>query len=569
MDTLPYVLYIFPRQAVSVSILYTRTKAITHFFLKIPEKISPAQKKCAHAFQLCIIKQKQTVMRFNKLKTIKQVVNHAGAAAYTLTPEMELYSAVVTASLQDQFYEKSTEKLERLRTLIAKNDPGFVARLAVYTRERMYLRSVPTVLTVELAKVHKGDNLVGKLTGRVIQRADEITEILAYYAVANERKETKKLNHLSKQLQKGLAVAFNKFDEYQFAKYNRKTDITLKDALFIVHPKAKDDAQQALFNKIVEDNLDTPYTWETALSAAGQAKYDSEYAKKEAFKWVWTELIESGKLGYMAALRNVRNMLDYNVDTQYLKKVFQMLADKKAVMNAKQLPFRYLSAYREIKNIRHGYITELKRALEKALQTSVAHLKGFDEYTKVVIACDVSGSMQQPISAKSTVLLYDIGLLLAMLLQHKCKHVVTGMFGDSWKTVSMSPDNILGNIDEFYRREGEVGYSTNGYLVLDDLINKRYVADKIMLFTDGQLWDSNTGNTSASNSMSAKWTKYKQIAPNAKLYLFNLAGYNTVPLDVRQDDVFLIAGWSDKIFGVLDAIDKGGDAITEIAGLAL
>ena len=511
-------------------------------------------------------------MRFNKLKAIKQVFNHEGAAAYTLTPAMELYSAVVTASLQDQYYEKSTEKLERLRTLIAKNDPGFVARLAVYTREKMYLRSVPVVLAVELAKVHKGDDLVGKLTGRVIQRADEISELLAYYAVANERKETKKLNHLSKQLQKGLAVAFNKFDEYQFAKYNRKTAITLKDALFIVHPKAKDDTQQALFDKIVEDSLDTPYTWETALSAAGQAKYDSEYAKKEAFRWVWTELIESGKLGYMAALRNLRNMLDYNVDTKYLMKIFDMLADKKAVMNAKQLPFRYLSAYREIKDIQHGSIIELKRALEKALQTSVEHLKGFDENTKVVIACDVSGSMQKPISAKSKVLLYDIGLLLAMLLQHKCKNVITGMFGDTWKTVSMSADNILGNVDEFYRREGEVGYATNGHLVLEDLINRKYVADKIMMFTDGQMWNMPTGyagNTGAANTIAAKWTKYKQIAPNAKLYLFDLAGYNTVPLDVRQNDVFLIAGWSDKIFGVLDAIERGGDAITEISGLAL
>ncbi|MBW8688011.1 TROVE domain-containing protein [Chitinophaga rhizophila] len=508
-------------------------------------------------------------MRFNLLTTTKKATNHEGAKAYTLTPAMELYSTVVTASLQDQFYEKGTEKLERIRTLIAKNDPGFVARLAVYTREKMYLRSVPMVLAVELAKVHKGDDLVGKMSGRVIQRADEITELLAYYTLANQRTKMKKLNHLSKQLQKGLAVAFNKFDEYQFAKYNRKADITLKDALFIVHPKAKDDRQQALFDKIAKDELETPYTWETALSAAGQAKYNTEAEKKDAFKWVWTELIESGKLGYMAAMRNLRNMLSYDVDPVYLQKVYDMLGDSHAVMKAKQLPFRYLAAYRELKDIQHGTIISLKRALERALQSSVAHIRGFDSNTRVVIACDVSGSMQQPVSAKSKVLLYDIGLLLAMLLQHKCSNVITGMFGDTWKAVSMSPDNILGNVDEFYRREGEVGYSTNGYLVLEDLINKRYVADKIMMFTDGQLWDSNTSNTSGANTMSAKWAKYKQIAPDAKLYLFNLAGYRTVPLDVRQDDVFLIGGWSDKIFEILDAIERGSDAVTEIAGLSL
>lgn len=510
-------------------------------------------------------------MRFNILKKATQVTNHGGAKAYTLTPELELYSTVVTASLNDQFYEKADTKLERIRELIAKNDPQFVAKLAVYTREKMYLRTVPLVLTVELAKLHKGDDLVGKLTGRVIQRADEITELLAYYTLANNRGEAaKKLNRLSKQMQKGLVTAFNKFDEYQFAKYDRKTAITLKDALFIVHPKAKDDTQQSLFNKIVNDELSTPYTWETELSAAGQYKYENEAQKVAAFRAVWTQLIVSGKLGYMAALRNLRNMLQYGIAAEHLKMVYDMLADKNAVMKSKQLPFRFLAAYREIKDIQHGNVIEIKRSLEKALQTSVAHLKGFDINTRVVIACDVSGSMQQPISQKSKVLLYDIGLLLGMLLQHKCSNVITGMFGDTWKAVSMSPDNILGNVDEFYRREGEVGYATNGFLVLEDLIKRKYVADKIMLFTDGQMWDSTTNNNAAANSISAKWAWYKQeIAPNAKLYLFNLAGYNTVPLDVRQDDVYLIAGWSDKIFEILDAIERGSDAVTEIAGLSL
>lgn len=507
-------------------------------------------------------------MRFNFTKTSTPVTNHEGAKAYTLTPEMELYSAVVTASLQDQFYEKSTDRLERLRSLITKNDPGFVARLAVYTREKMYLRSVPLVLTVELARIHRGDNLVSQMAGRIVQRADEITELLAYYTLANNRKDEKKLHNLSKQLQKGLGIAFNKFDEYQFAKYNRKAAVTLKDALFIVHPKAKDNAQQTLFNKIVKDDLAIPYTWETALSAAGQAVYDSEKMKKQAFRKVWEDLIDSKQLGYMATLRNLRNMLDYDVSTEHLMKVCATLSDREAVLKAKQLPFRYLAAYRELKGMNHGMIINIKRALEKALQTSVQHLKGFDANTRVVIACDVSGSMQKSISPKSKILLYDIGLLLAMLLQHKCEYVTTGMFGDRWKKVSMSPDNILGNVDEFYRREGEVGYATNGFLVLEDLIKRQYVADKVMFFTDGQLWD-NTTNTAKTNTMSAKWRAYKQIAPNAKLYLFDLAGYNTVPLDVREDDVFLVAGWSDKIFEIMDAIEKGSDAITEIASLAL
>lgn len=503
-------------------------------------------------------------MKFNFINKAKGVVNHEGATAFELTKELELYTAVATAGLSDQFYEKESNKLQRIIKLIAKNDAAFVAKLAVYVREQMYLRSIPLVLTVELAKLHRGDDLVRKLTARTVQRADEITELLAYYAVANQRQDVKQLNKLSKQLQKGLAEAFNKFDEYQFAKYNREAKVKLRDALFLVHPKAKDDAQQALFNKIAKDELQAPYTWEVELSALGQQKFDSVELKKEAFKAKWEELIFSNKLGYMAVLRNLRNILEAEVSKEALDKVCNYLRNEQAVKRSKQLPFRFLSAYRELKELKNGRVSKVLNALEDAVVYSAANIAGYDESTKVVIAADVSGSMQKAISAKSKVQNFDIGLMLAMLLQSRCDNVITGMFGDTWKVINMPKKNILANVMEFHRREGEVGYATNGYLVIQDLIQRKKVVDKIMVFTDCQLWNSH-----GSDQMVDVWKRYKKLAPAAKLYLFDLAGYGNTPLNVLRDDVFLIAGWSDKVFDVLAAIEKGGDALKMINSIEL
>ncbi len=506
-------------------------------------------------------------MKFNLKKgnKAKQTVNYEGEKSFVLTPQLELYTAVATAGLSDQFYEKADDKLQRIRELIAKNDAEFIAKLAVYAREQMYLRSVPLVLTVELAKQQSGKSIVGKLAARVVQRADEITELLAYYALANERKEVKKLNKLSKQLQKGLAEAFNSFDEYQFAKYNRDTAVKLKDALFLVHPKAKDKSQQALFDKIVKDELAVPYTWETELSLLGQKKFDSPKEREKAFRNKWEELINSNKMGYMATMRNLRNILEADVSAVALKKVCDYLVDPKAVANSRQLPFRYLSAYRELKQLSNGRVGKVLDALEEAVLQSAVNIAGYDEDTSVVIAADVSGSMQRPISAKSSVQNYDIGLMLAMLLQHRCENVITGMFGDTWKVISVPKKNILSNVDEYHRREGEVGYSTNGYLVVQDLLNKSKVVDKIMIFTDCQLWNSNSGKENIANL----WKQYKKMAPGAKLYLFDLAGYGTVPLNVQRNDVFLIAGWSDKIFAVLKAIEDGSNAVKMINEITL
>jgi len=526
-------------------------------------------------------------MKFNLVRKAQNiVVNYEGEKAYALSPEMELYTAVVTWSLNDSFYEKDEARLVRLRKLIVQCNPEFVAKLAIYARTKMYMRSVPLVLLTELAKIHKGDDLVARATDKVINRADEITELLACYQQLNKRNGPKKLNRLSKQLQKGLSAAFNKFDEYQFAKYNRQTEIKLRDALFLVHPKAKDELQQLLFNKIAGNTLQTPYTWETELSTLGQLSFDSEEAKAEAFKAKWEELIDSGKLGYMAMLRNLRNIMEAGVSYQHIAKVCATLSSAEQVAKAKQFPFRYLSAYREILNIEirpkersiaekvrglfsknnMGYTGEVLEALEKAVQASAANIKGFDYNTSVLVACDVSGSMQQPVSAKSKVLLYDIGLMLAMLLQSRCKNVQVGMFGDLWKTIMVPRNNILGNVQEFYRREGEVGYSTNGYLVIKDLLSNGVVMDKVMLFTDCQLWNSN----SSGEHIHPLWVQYKKrIAPNAKLYLFDLQGYGQAPLQVIANDVYLLAGWSDKVFEVLDALDKGGSALTEINKIEL
>jgi len=251
------------------------------------------------------------------------------------------------------------------------------------------------------------------------------------------------------------------------------------------------------------------------------------------------------------------------------------------VAKAKQFPFRYLAAYRELINpvakpvaqsmlkkltalmqsSNKGYTGELLDALEKAVQASAANIKGFDYNTRVLLACDVSGSMQTPVSAKSKVLLYDVGLMLAMLLQSRCKNVEVGMFGDTWKTITVPRGNILGNVQEFYRREGEVGYSTNGFLVIKDILSRKVKMDKVMLFTDCQLWNS----ANVTDHIHPLWLRYKQeVAPEAKLYLFDLKGYGPTPLQILRDDVYLVAGWSDKVFEVLAALENGGSALDAI-----
>ena len=496
------------------------------------------------------------------IKEQETVMNHEGEKAYKMTPEMELYTAVVTSALSDKFYESNDERMERIAALIRQVDPQFVAKLAVYTRTQMNLRSIPMLLIVELAKIHNGDSLVRRTIEQCVLRADEIMELLMCYQLRNsEGKGVKKLSKLSRQVQEGLKSAFNRFDEYQFAKYNRSNlEVKLRDALFIVHPKAESEAQQAIFDKIVSDSLQTPYTWETQLSELGQKSFASQEEKQAAVKALWEELIDSNKVGYMALLRNLRNILQAQVSPAHIEKVAAIISDPVKVENSKQLPFRFLAAYKELTGVTSVHTSTLLSALERAVKASVVNLEGFGPDTNVLVAADVSGSMFSPISMRSSVMNYDIGILLSMLLKSKCSSVISGMFGDTWEVLNLPQENILANTIEMKEREGEVGYSTNGYAVIDYLIENNIRMDKVMMFTDMQMWDSRF----ADKHLQASWNRYRQMYPEAKLYLFDLAGYGDAPVRLVSDDVILIAGWSDKVFDVLKAIESGEDALAQI-----
>ena len=153
-------------------------------------------------------------------------------------------------------------------------------------------------------------------------------------------------------------------------------------------------------------------------------------------------------------------------------------------------------------------------------------------------------------------------------MKYRCKSAVAGMFGDFWKVYDMPSDNVLQNTVDMTKLEGEVGYSTNGYKVIEWLIKKGIEMDKVMLFTDCQLWDSNSRY--GDHSLPEYWKQYKEmVAPNARLYIFDLAGYGQSPISMKRDDVFCIAGWSDKVFDILAALERGKSAIDEIRRIAV
>src|SRR3984885_15049832 len=226
---------------------------------------------------------------------------HEGAPAKQISAEQELRRSVLACMLwEDEFYEDGVAIAGRIRELVPKVDAEKVAELAVEARTAMKLRHAPLLLVREMARhaTHRG--LVAETMAAVIQGADELAEFVAIYWKDGRAP-------LSGQVKKGLAAAFPKFDEYALAKYDRAGAVRLRDVLFLCHAKPANEAQAALWKRLVDNELATPDTWEVALSAAGRgegADGKREVAKRE----VWERLLVDRKLGALALLRNLRNL---------------------------------------------------------------------------------------------------------------------------------------------------------------------------------------------------------------------------------------------------------------------
>lgn len=283
---------------------------------------------------------------------------------------------------------------------------------------------------------------------------------------------------------------------------------------------------------------------------------------------------------YMAIIRNLRNVLNANVSDHYLDKIVNAIKDKNAIRKSKQFPFRFFSAYREIDNqnsqraflyeidnkqkINHPRTSEVLDALEEAISISynnIPHLPG-----TTLIACDVSGSMEHTISRHSRLERYDVGLLLGASVHKYTDKGIIGIFGDKWKQINLAKlsSGIIANTIKMHEKEGEVGYSTNGYLVIQWAINNNLNVDRFLFFTDNQMWNSRYGDLISGRDMieiNDVFKEYKkQVNPNSKMYVFDLAGYGTMAFPPNNPSIVGIAGWSDKIFNFINIYEKGAES---------
>ncbi len=373
-----------------------------------------------------------------------------GAPAKRTSDEQALRRSVLSCLLwENEFYENGAAIADRIADLAGRVAPDKVAALAVEARSVQNLRHVPLLLTSALAR-HAGGKVVEDAVYDVIQRADEIAELVAIHAKVNGVTPDKVKSKLSAAMKRGLARAFLKFDEHALAKYNRDNAVKLRDVLFLCHAKPDTAERADLWKRLAKNELVTPDTWEVNLSGGAD--------KRETFE----RMIRDGKLGYLALLRNLRNMVNAGCDLNLVREA--IIARKGS---ARVLPFRYVAAARAV--------PQLEPVIDTALCEAIASAPALPGRTIVMV--DVSDSMNAKLSARSDLTRMDAAAALASII-HGDLQVMT--FSDH--LVEVPPRRGMAGVDAVVRSQRHSGTALGAAVAL---VN-RMPHDRMIVISDEQ-----------------------------------------------------------------------------------
>lgn len=484
--------------------------------------------------------------RFNNTVPTTRVTNTAGGKAFSMNAHLELVHAVLSSFLKDEYYESGDDRAKRISALaatIAEKEPKFIAQLAKVARSEYHLRSVTSVLLGTLAKTHRGDDLTKRAIVASTERVDDLTELAAYVGTP-----------MPKQVKRGIRNAILKFSPKQLAKYKGEgKSISLVDLFNLVHPKAQHatPAQAKAWEKLMNGKLKSTGTWESTLSEVGKSvtPEEKEKAKKEA----WEGLMADDNLGYMALIRNLNNLIKSDVSEETIDAAVKKLTDPEEVRKSKLLPFRFYTAYQNVKGNR-----KLADAISDAMDISVENVPKFDG--KMLIALDSSGSMTtgaDPAIKKGAV-------FAAALMRANDADVI--LYDTAIHEVTVSSRSTVLDFAEKLVQSARGG-GTQTSLVFGYANQKRKKYDRIVIISDNESWvESSWGGR---GSVQSAYEQYKtNTGENPWVYAIDIQGYGTTDLQ-KSSRVFHLTGWSERLLDFIAAAEQGDSIIEHIRSVEI
>ena len=490
--------------------------------------------------------------RFTKTDTH----NEAGGIAYTLTPKQQLAQLAATGCLNNTYYADAQSQLDQVLKLAESLDAEFIAKTAVYARQKGFMKDMPALLLAVLAQ--KDVNMLARVFDQVADNGKMLrnfAQIIRSGAVGRKSFG----NRPKKLMQTWLLTATEK----QLLNAAIGNAPSLADVVKMVHPKPREAWRAAWFAWLIGK----PYDRE-ALPPITRAFEDYKQSRQGALPDVpfqmltalelnsgdWTQIARNGS--WQQVRQNLNTFLRHDVfaKSKNIKMVAEKLRDKTAIRRARVLPYQLLTAYQATSE---QMPSEIREALQDAMETAVQNVPAIRG--KVVVCPDVSGSMHSPAtgyrgSATSRTRCIDIAALVsaAMLRTNPQARVIP--FEQITVNVQLNPrDSIMTNAQKLANIGGG-GTACSAPLAM--LNREKADVDLVVIVSDNESW-ADRGQWGGKTGLMKEWDILKQRCPEAKLVCLDIQPYTTAQAQNRRD-ILNIGGFSDQVFTLIGSFAEQG-----------
>lgn len=509
-------------------------------------------------------------------------VNNAGGKAYDFTAKHALAQIAATNCFNGTYYADADANLQLVKDAVAKlrNDPEFIAKVAVYIRDRGHMKDMPAYLTAVLA------GLDSKLFRKVFPRVIDNGKMLRNFVqIGRSGQAGKKLNMSSGACRHALRDWFKNRKSDSIFRASIGNDPSMRDILRMAHPAPESPEKAALYAYLKGAEFDAKTGDYITRNKDKSVKYRNNFDKlpavvrqyeifkkthegeipnvdfrlldsvlnKDEARLLWAAQARNG--GWQMTRMNLNNFAKYGVfdNSELVDIVAARLASREEILNARVFPYQLLNAYLNIgTNVPH----KVREALQDAMEIAISNVPSFEGKTYVCV--DTSGSMSSAVTgtrvgATSTVSCVQVAGLFAAATLRQNKDAEVLPFDTSVHAVSLNPrDTVMTNAQKLNRHGG----GTDCSCALRHLNQKGAMGKAVVFVSDNESWVDG-GYYRHGTGMLNEWNIFKARNPGARLVCIDLTPRSNSQVNPHKD-ILQVGGFGDQVFDVATSFVKHG-----------
>ncbi len=462
----------------------------------------------------------------------------------------------VTGVFNDTYYASGADQLAEVKALAARVDTTFLAQLAVYARQKAYMKDLPAYLCAVLAE--RDVTLLSKVFDRVLDNGRMLRNFVQMIRSGQAGRRS-----LGSRPKKLVAAWLTRASDAQLLAASVGSNPSLADVLKLSHAKAADGRRDAFFKYLLGRPVAHAELPEVVQALESFRRGESMVVPKVPFELLtslslstedWTQVARHASWTQTRMNLNTFSRHGVFASTDMVQLVAARLKDPEQIARAKVFPYQLLAAYL---NVDASMPKAIVNALQDVMELAVSNVPNVPGGVAVLV--DTSGSMRRPVTgtrpgATSKIRYVDVAALFASAMLRANDDAEVVPFDTRVHAACLNArDSIVTNAALLARFGGG---GTDCASALRHLNAKGATEKMVVYISDNESWVASQSHNYRGTAVLEQWELYKRRVPAARLICVDISPNKTTQARERKD-ILNVGGFSDEVFNIVDAFARG------------